>query len=293
MKKFWTIVLRIIMVMSFIGAFTFVGIAVVTNQGIVFESYKYISKKVEETDFNEFQTKVITNVKLTYGSAKDDYTEFLADASAELNEGIDFFLDFLAIESDLQKGDHNTLIDGFDDYLQKFDKANDAYDEYISAYSKAEETSGETYACNLVVSSEKVLSTAYADCYKSGSAFFKNLSRIVREYSFDNMGLSYSCQNYLIKVGLCDYVVKQVFTDTRGNINNNELKIVFDNFCLNGDGFGDEDIVTNNNFKRFVDILNSHNIYEWAGNYDLYASGLSNASEALWAKNFFDEGRFL
>ncbi|NCB48129.1 MAG: hypothetical protein EOM55_00640 [Clostridia bacterium] len=292
MKKFWTVMLRIIMVMSFIGAFSFVGIAIVTNQGIEFESYKYIIKKFDETDFSAFESNVKANVKLTYGSSNDKYTDFLANACAELNEGINYFLDFLAIESGLQKGDHNILIDGFNDYLQNFDKANDAYDDYMSAYSKAEDTSGATYACNLVISSEKMFSDAYLKCYKSGSLFFKNLARIVREYSFDNMGLSYSCQNYAIKVGLCDYVALEVFTVTRGNIDINQLKIIFDNFCLNGDSFGDEDVIINNNFKKFVDILNLLNIYEWAGNYNAYATSLSNASDALWAKDFFDEGRF-
>lgn len=292
MKKFWTVVLRIIMVLSFIGAFTFVGIAVVTNQGIEFESYNYISKKINETDFSEFEANVKSNVKLVYGASRDEYTEFLADASAELNEGVEFFINYLAILSDLQKGDHNTLISGYDDYLQKFSKSKNAYDAYISAYEKAVETSGATYACNLVISSEKVLSNAYVECYESGSSFFKNLVQIVHKYSFGNNGLTYSCQKYLIKVGLSDYVVEQVFTDTRGVIASNQLKIVFDNFCLNGDDFGDEDSVTNSNFKRFVDTLNAHNIYEWAGNYASYVSGLSTASDALWAKNFFNEGRF-
>jgi len=292
MKKFWTIVLRIVMVLSFIGAFVFVSIAVVTNQGIEFESFSYISRKSDETDFSEFEENVTSNVKLIYGASNDDYTEFLAKACGEMNEGIDYLLDFLATQSDLQKGDHNTLIDSYDAYLQKFDTAKDAYDEYISSYAKAEETSGATYACNLVISSEKVLSTAYAECYKSGSVFFKNLVNVVREYSFDDMGLSYSCQNYVIKIGLCDYVVKQIFTATRGNMDSNALKISFDYFCLYGESFSDDDVVTNSDFKDFVEILNSLNIYEWAGNYASYVTGLSNATDALWAKNFFDEGRF-
>lgn len=280
------------MVLSFIGAFVFVGIAVVTNQGIAYESYAYVLKKTDETNFSGFQQNVKSNVKLIYGASRDEYTEFLADASKEMNEGIAYLLDFLAIEDDLQKGDHNTLINSYDEYLANFALAKKAYDDYLVAYARAEETSGGDYATSLVVSSEKVLSDSYLNCYKSGSVFFKNLVRIVNQYSFNNSGFLYSCQRYIIKVGFCDYVVKQVFTETRGNITTNSLKIIFENYCINADGFGDDDVITSTNFKRFVNVLNSLNIYEWAGNYAVYAPTLANSGDALWAKNFFDEGRF-
>ncbi len=284
--------LRIVMVLSFVGAIVFVGFAVVTNQGIAYESYNYITIKYAETEFDEFGTDVRANVKLVYGAARDEYTEFIADAIFELNDGADYLLDYLALEGDLPKGEHNALTGTFNNYLLKFQQAKILYTEYMSAYDKAVETGGASYASNLVISAEKKFCDAYVDCYRAGSVFFKTFANTVRKYSFEGGALPYGCQSYAIKVGLCDYVISQVFTPTRGVIGTNSLKIIFENYCLNSDRYGDDDIILSNDFKRFISTLNSLNVYEWAGNFEVYVEKISNKTDATWANAFFNAGRF-
>lgn len=288
--------MKVIMVLSFIGALAFVGIAIITNQGITFESYNYISKKSVDTKFEEMQDDIYTNVKKYHGASSNDYTDFLVNANKELNDGISFFLNYLSIEEALQKNEHNILISAYDNYLSKFQSVQTAYKDYMKAYNAFADLNAENpiYAQTLLKNKEFIVSSAYADCFKSGSAFFKELVNTVKSYSFSGAFLPYSCQRYLIKVGLCDYVVKQVFTPTRDeiNINLNSLKIIFDNYCANADGFSDRETITNSNFLKFTTTLNAVNIYEWAGNFNSYVLTLSPslATEAQAAKIFFNEG---
>lgn len=284
------------MVLSFVGAFVFVGIAVVTNQGIAYESFEYISRKTEATDFDGFGEDVVSNVKFTFDSANDEYTEFLADASGELNDGISYFLNFLANVDDLTKGEHSTLIDGYDVYLSNFASSQTAYDSYISAYQYAVEAGGTTYATNLVSSKEDALAKAYLATYESGSEFFKDLASIVKKYAFSS-GYTYACESYMIKIGLCDYACDEIFASSRTSayqVDSNALVSTFNNFCLNASDYDDGDLLINNNFKSFVDNLNDLDIYSWAGNYAEYVSGLTTTlvTKAQTAHSFFDGGNF-
>lgn len=298
MKSFWTNVLKVVMVLSFIGALAFVGIAVITNQGIEFESYAYISRKITEANFADTQQKISDNVKLSFGMSSNKYTSFLVEANKEMNDGISLFLDYLSIERTLQKGEHNALISSYDSYLSKHQKVRSAYVNYKTTYDTIDSLSGDEkiYAQNLLKSQEFTLSSLYADCYKSGSAFFKILINTVKSHSFSGAPLPYSCQRYLIKLGLCDYVVKQVFTPSRDNIdiNQNTLRVAFGKYLSTANGLSDDVAITNTNFLNFITTLNAINVYEWAGNFSSYVLTLSPslAAKAQSAREFFNGGNF-
>jgi len=249
----WTKILKFMMVLSFVGALVFVGIAILTNQGITYQSFEYISEVRSKTDFSEFEDNVHLNVRSSYGASGDNYAEFIADSSRELNSGIDYFLNFLSVETNLTKGDHNTLMNGYDNYCLSLDEAQDAYDKYMKAYASVE--SG-IYAQNLLLRYEEFFVKKYLACYQAGSDFFKDLVSTVSEHYFEGKGLNYACQRYLIKVGLSDFACNTMLDLSREAFDASDLKLSFENFVTNEANYADSDIVTNSNFLNFVSTLN-------------------------------------
>ena len=64
MSKFWSVILKIIIVISILGIIFFVGFAIFKNQNISFEAYNYITRCQDETDFQTLHDNIINNVIL-------------------------------------------------------------------------------------------------------------------------------------------------------------------------------------------------------------------------------------
>lgn len=302
MNKFWSVVLKIIIAISILGIVFFVGIAIFKNQNISFEAYNYISQLKNRTDFATLQTEVVNNIKVEFDGDDDEYAKYINSAFIELNEGINYFVDYLALEDSLTKGEQDKLINMYNKYVKSFRASDKRYLEYIKVYEIAEQNKNDYENSDYLRANVRAYAVyfveSYLDCYENGSAFFKYLVQIVNKYTLSNSGFySYKGQSYMIKCGLVDYSLNFVSQNLKMRLNNeleeyiedpktNELINSYYLFLNSSTKFSDASSVNNTSFKNFINNLNTLNIFEWAGNYDLYVSSLSeeltqNASSAL------------
>ena len=193
--------LKILIVVSFIGIIVFVCIAIFNNQNISYEAYSYIAYTHKSTDFKSLQNNIKNNVKSAYGEGADSYVNYINTAITELNEGIDYFIDYLAYEDGLTKGEQDKLINLYDDYLYMFDKVDSDYKSYVDAYEEARvqvenDYEGSDVALNKLKSWGYILVSDYTGCYTNGSKFFKYLVEMVDIYNQNSSGLfSYEGQS--------------------------------------------------------------------------------------------------
>lgn len=305
MSKFATILLKILIVLSFIGIVIFVGIAIFNNQNIAFESYNYIIYTHNSKDFKTLQTNITNNVKTVYGGNSDVYANYINSAITELNEGIDYFLDYLVFEDDLTKGEQDKLTSLYDKYLTGFKTTETSYKTYMQAYENArkqiEENHEEAdYAKANVKAKGVSLVRNYVYCYDYGSDFFKYLVSLVNRYNLNGSGLfSYKGQSYMIKVGIVENTLEFVFDNMNKKANDlsyvevittNELIDTYYDYLSNAEKYGDDDSVVNTGFRQFINNLNCLNIYDWAGNYQAYTNSLSDElkQKSDSAKTFFN-----
>lgn len=305
MSKFATILLKILIVLSFIGIVIFVGIAIFNNQNITFESYNYIIFTHNSKDFKTLQTNITNNVKTVYGGSSDVYANYINSAITELNEGIDYFLDYLVFEDELTKGEQDKLTSLYDKYLGGFTETETSYKIYMQAYEEARKQIEENYQqADYAIANVKAkgvsLVRSYVSCYDYGSDFFKYLVNLVNRYNLNGSNLySYKGQSYMIKVGIVENTLEFVFDNMNKKANDlayvediktNELVDTYYDYLANAENYGDDDSVINTNFRQFINNLNCLNIYEWAGNYTEYTKFLSDdlKQKSDSAKTFFN-----
>ena len=94
MNKFLEILLRIVIIVSFVCIIVFVCVAIINNQSIAYEGYNYIVAMRDKTNFKQVQTGIEQNVLTIYKGKKDPYINYINKAVIELNNGIDFFVDY-------------------------------------------------------------------------------------------------------------------------------------------------------------------------------------------------------
>lgn len=302
MSKFWSVILKIIIVISILGIIFFVGVAIFKNQNISFEAYNYISSVNSRIDFEEMQANVSSKVREEFDGDDDLYAEFINSASTELNNGISYFLDYLSHEDGLTKGEQDKLINLYNKYVDNYYRFEIYYDKYVEAYEIAEQKKDDyeqsDYSRSTVRAAAVNLVEKYVDSYRIGSEFFKYLVQIVNKYTLTNSGLySFKAQSYMIKCGLVDYSLDYVLQNLKYRLNQkldvynkdpktNQLIRNYYYFITKSATYTDRISVTNTEFRVFLNKLNTLNIFEWAGNYDNYLKTLNedlsvNASDAL------------
>lgn len=314
MSKFLEVLLRIAIVVSFICIIVFVGVAIINNQAIAYESYNYIVSTRDKLSFKSTQSGIAENVYKVYKrdngpSDRDAYANYINTAVIELNYGIDYFVDYLSVEDKLTKGEHDKLVTGYKKYAGSFNKVKEAYNSYLEAYAEAEykdthDPANSGYAIENVNAKSVYLIQTYMTCYKNGSSFFKVLAGIANEYIIPNLSYqTYKAQSHMIKVGFVDYSLDQMEmvlneklrnpSYPQYNPNNNphaRMFLTYNDKTYNSNYFSDKDLLTNSSFKEFTQNLNYLNIYEWAGNYNAYYNSLNDTlkTKAYNAKSFFD-----
>ena len=303
MKKLWTIILKILVVVSFIGVIVFVTIAVVNNRNITYEGYNYVCLTRDQTDFATLHTNIETKVKNEYGGTSDPYAIYIDDAVKELNGGIDYLLDFLAFQDRLTKGEQDKLVWGYDKYVKAFDETVTAYNSYAAMYDEISRLSGEGKNTSSEKDTLKIrgitLVETYATCYEAGSDFFKELLSLVKSYTLPNNSYTtYAMQTHMIKVGLVDFSLEFVKTNMEEKRKGESVLEVgaseninrFYKFRTSCKTKSETDAFTNADFKTFTNDLNSLNIFEWAGNFEKYNKTLTaeNLNKSTSARIFFN-----
>ena len=305
MSKFASVLLKIIIFVSLMGILIFVGIAIFNNQNISFEAYNYIVAKRNDAKFAGLQNEIEANVKWNYGGAQDTYAKYINDAIKELNLGIDYHLDYLALEEDLSKGEQDKLSSLYGDYTSKFNECKEYYTEYILVYKEManiEDSEEETnFAENILRNKAVYLIKNYAECYKSGAEFFKYLVEICKNYSLNGKNFyTYTSVGYMIETALVLQTLPTIDYDM--DIRNSSVAFVKDvktydkvdsfyDFVTHKSSFGDNSVLRNIPFKNFLNCIRLLDIYEWAGNYENYYEKLTDNQKyfASTALNFYNE----
>lgn len=293
MKKFFSALLRIIMLLSFVGILVFVSIAFINSQNTSFEAYNYVYNNKQVLYLDETVENINNNVKIRYGAKDDVYASFISMAVSDISKGIDYFLNYLALQDNITRGEQDRIIRSFDNMSNELSIVNNAYNEYMEAYKIAQEQSGAEYAAQNVIAREIYLIDRYIVFYNAESLLLKNIVEIIQEYSMEQV--SYEGLTYLIKAGLSEGVIREVFVgesqEDRGDIANNELANTFYEFDIRSTRFSNKDVVLNEILRTFVEDLNHLNIYSWAGNYEGYIANLTGTTRAraISAKSFFDD----
>ena len=306
MSKFWSVILKIIIVISILGIIFFVGVAILRNQNISFEAYNYISSVNSRMDFEEMQANISSKVREEFDGDDDLYADFINSATTELNNGISYFLDYLAHEDGLTKGEQDKLINLYYNYVNNYHEFEVYYDKYIEAYDLAEQNRNKyeesDYLRATVRAASVYLVESYVDSYRKGSEFFKYLVEIVNKYTLSNSGLfSFKGQGYMIKCGLVDYSLDFVSKNLKHRLNvetdsykkNPRTNQLINNYYLfinKSATLTDANSVTNTEFRVFINNLNTLNIFEWAGNYANYFNTLDDvlATNAYSALTFYN-----
>lgn len=303
MRGFLSVVLRIIMLLAFVGIIVFVAVAIITNQSIAYSSYNYIYSEKQKANFSDFYDN-LGRVKETFGASKDEYTAFLSNAILDVNNGVDYYLSFLSKGKDLTKGDHDRLINDYKKYISSYETSRKLYNDYKTAYTIAEETnkSGNEqdfiFAKQNLEAKEKDLVLRLVEQENTGINFFRSLVNVVDKYVLKtHLNTSYKGEVYILNLGLANLVVKDAFyegnnfRETRKNILLSEDYATYKTFRASSVSISDKDLITNGILRQFVEDLSYLDGYLWASDYDNYVLKIDNTmkEKAIRARLNFGE----
>lgn len=289
MNKFFSGLLRIIMLLSFFGIIVFVTIAVINSQDIALLSYNYIVSEKSKIDIDDFNVDIKENVVAQIGLTQDPEAILISDALSQVSLGIDHFVDYLAFEQYLTKGEQDKLINDFKDFKNYYDLTNKNLEDYKTAYDRALEDGVGSAADAYLKEVRKLLIYNYKNCYISASQLFDNLVLTVKNYTFKNIDLKYSDLSFIIKDTLAKIAISEAFSENVTDIDSNSNVITFREYLISFSNYSDLEFITNESFRSFVKGLNSLDVYKLFSDYDNYISGLDEQTKSLAVntKNFF------
>ena len=289
MNKFFSGLLRIIMLLSFFGIIVFVTIAVINSQDIALLSYNYIVSEKSKIDIDDFNADIKENVVAQIGLTQDPEAILISDALSQVSLGIDHFVDYLAFEQYLTKGEQDKLINDFKDFKNYYDLTNKNLEDYKTAYDRALEDGVGSAADAYLKEVRKLLIYNYKNCYISASQLFDNLVLTVKNYTFKNIDLKYSDLSFIIKDTLAKIAISEAFSENVTDIDSNSNVITFREYLISFSNYSDLEFITNESFRSFVKGLNSLDVYKLFSDYDNYISGLDEQTKSLAVntKNFF------
>jgi len=286
MSKVASVLLKIIIFVSLMGILIFIGIAIFNNINVEFQAYNYIVSTRNNTNFSKLQTEINNNVKWNYGGAQDMYAKYINDAVIELNRGIDYHLDYLALEESLSRGEQDKLSNLYSDYVSKFNSCKKDYQEYISVYHEVPNIEDKNFAENILRNKAVYLIKNYSKCYESGSEFFKYLVEVYRRHSLNDKnyqsftGISYMIECELVLKSLpaidADMDLRNASVSFTKNVRVHDKVDSFYDFVTNKTSVGDHSTLNNSPFRNFLNALRLLDVYEWTGNFDAYYETLSD-----------------
>lgn len=294
MKKFWTVVLKVIMFMSFVGIIVFSCIAVISSNNIVYEAYNYVTTHKSTLELEELSDRVSANIKSSHGAPNDPYASFLSDIILTTKDSLDYYLDFLAIDDTISKGEQNVIIEDFKKCVTAKENCEKSYSDYMTAYSNASE--GIEYASKLVITCERDFLYKYRNLYDCIATLQLDLYKatkinVVKVESYD-------FQKMIVRTGLSSRVVENVFSEEnvekmpekRIVLGTDASYALYRSYCSKMNTFSNQNMANDTNLQKYVDNLNSLDIFSWAKNYDGYIVTVNNAlrEKAKDAKAFFD-----
>ena len=173
------VLLKIIIVIAFVGIFVVGGILIIKNRNVDLMAYNTIKIKSEEIKIDELSKNAL-KVKDSYDGALDIYANTVYAMIYNTNLGIDFYLDYLVNIRTISRGEQDMLIEKYLAYGDAVKKAEEAYILYDKTYKEADV--GENIRKNITANAGTFVTT-YLDVYKANSEFYKSLVEIINKYS--------------------------------------------------------------------------------------------------------------
>ena len=308
MDKTKTILLKVFIILSIIGIIVFSIIAIILNLNVKYQAYNYIKNSSKNYDIIATQNTIRENIKNYYNGIEqdDDYAEYINSAISTGYEGSMLFINYLAVEDEISKGEQDKLCSLYDGFIESMNLCLDNYDDYKRAYDEAvyaynHDYENSDYAMANLRTKNVYFIKKYIEVYKSFSVYFKYLVDLVKTYSFGNKNLfSYQEVYYLVQIGVVDNTLGDVLSDMTEKIYNinfdkevrsYDLVDKYYDFLENRNRFDDTSLISNTNLRVFITCINEVNIYLWAGNYEEYILTLNEntRSKAKTANDFFSE----
>lgn len=295
MKKFSTVVLKIVMFLSFAGIIVFSCIAIISNNNITYEAYNYLTNNKSTLGLSDLKTKVDANIRTYHGAKDDPYAYFLGTLILDTFDTLDYYLDYIALDDMLSKGEQNTLIEDFKACVDIKKKCEDVYSDYMFAYTKANE-GVEEYASNLVVFYEKDFLREYKNLYNCVANLQLDLYKVCKINIVKVE--SYDFQKYIVKTGIASYAVETLYSEENISKLSGERTVIkessvyknYNSYSLKSAYFNNSGMIANSNLQNYVNNLDTLDIFLWAKNYNEYLTTLNNSlrEKAFDAKTFFD-----
>ncbi len=290
MKKFWTVLLRITMIVSLIGILVFAGVAIIKNRNIAYEAYNYISTGIEKENFDDMFDKFKKAsdsgdeanegcVVYRYGGTDDKYMSFVNSAVMKGLAGCKTYLDYMAVLPNVTKGEQDNAEKCFDQFISAYKKTLASYDIYVAAYKNAKVSKGERNAVAIMESKEGNLVSTYIICYNELTSLLLSLHDIVSKYAFEGE-MTFEAQSPIITAGLAQKAISNIFLGTSRNewldiyaTTNQDIKN-YEAYVENSQSSSSNLEITNTDFRNFVNNINSLDTYSWAKNYEDYNASL-------------------
>jgi len=287
-------VLKVVMFMSFVGIIVFSCIAIISSNNIAYEAYNYVTTHKSTLGLEELSDRVSANIKSSHGAPNDPYASFLSDIILTTKDSLDYYLDFLAVDDTISKGEQNVIIDDFKKCVKAKENCEKSYADYMTAYSNASE--GIEYASKLVITCERDFLYKYKNLYDCIATLQLDLYKatkinVVKVESYD-------FQKMIVRTGLSSGVVEKIFTEEnvekmpekRIVLGTDSSYTVYRSYCSKMNVFSNQNMANDTNLQKYVDNLNSLDIFMWAKSYDAYSASINNAlrEKASQAKSFFD-----
>ena len=214
------VLLKIIIVIAFVGIFVVSGILIIKNRNVDLMAYNTINTKKQEINFTKLSDGA-TKVKDAFEGNTDVYADFVNAAILNTNMSIDFYLDYLVNIRTISRGEQDMLIEKYLEYGKAVEKAQTALDLYNTTYKQAE------IAVDIqksIVASSGTFVATFIEVYEASSDFYKNLVDIVDKYSH-NGNTEYNYVEIRLHMAnaladLCVPVVKENM-QKRINVNSN------------------------------------------------------------------------
>ena len=131
------VLLKIIIVIAFVGIFVVGGILIIKNRNVDLMAYNTIKIKSEEIKIDELSKNAL-KVKDSYDGALDIYANTVYAMIYNTNLGIDFYLDYLVNIRTISRGEQDMLIEKYLAYGDAVKKAEEAYILYDKTYKEAD-----------------------------------------------------------------------------------------------------------------------------------------------------------
>ena len=239
-----SIILKIIIVVALIGILVVTGIIIIRNRNIQHEAYNTINVKISENNFEPVSTGA-NALRSSYEGPIDEFSVYVDDIIGHLNEGIDFYLNYLSLIEDVSRGEQDKLIDKYVNYVNALIEAEDALKFYNETYEKSavEETIKRQIPA---LSGTFVLK--YNTAYQKGSEFFKELVLVVNKYLYESAVVNNGIE--------MRHILINAFSDrTIAFVENNMESRIQMSTNL-------ESLSDNQDYKNFVALVSSFDTFE-------------------------------